>query len=73
MTADKVQTSITLDEELLEWVDSVAEGADMSRSAVINFILRIVRDNKQLLSAIIETHIDKEKARLKRFGRLMGL
>ena len=63
MTKEKV--SITLDKEVLAWVDEAAKGTGMSRSEFINFVLSGGRDAKDMFDTMIDKWFDQKKTELK--------
>lgn len=61
----KVKVSIALDEDVLEWVNDVAENLEMSRSEFINMILSGGRDAKELVDKMIDKWFDRKKSEVK--------
>ena len=62
---NKVKVSITLDKEILSWVDEAAQGTDMSRSEFINFVLSGGRDSKEMLDMVIDKWFNQKKTEIK--------
>jgi predicted transcriptional regulator len=61
----KVKISIALDEDVLEWIDEIAENLRMSRSEFINMVLSGGRDARKLVDEIIDKWFDRKKSEIK--------
>jgi predicted transcriptional regulator len=61
----KVKISIALDEDVLEWIDEIAENLRMSRSEFINMVLSGGRDARKLVDEIVDKWFDRKKSEIK--------
>ena len=57
--------SITMDEDVLAWVDKSATGTGMSRSEFINFVLSGGRDSTEMLDMVIDKWANQKVTKLK--------
>lgn len=57
--------SLTLDEDVIKWVDEVARNLRMSRSEFINMVLSGGRDANKLVDEIIDKWFDRQKSEIK--------
>ncbi|MEM3703357.1 MAG: ribbon-helix-helix domain-containing protein [Candidatus Bathyarchaeia archaeon] len=57
--------SLTLDEDIIQWVDEVAEGIGMSRSEFINFVLSGGREASDFIDKLFDKWFNQKKAELK--------
>ena len=56
---------LTLDEDVINWVDEVAENLRMSRSEFINMVLSGGRDARKLVDEIVDKWFDRKKSEIK--------
>jgi len=61
----KAKVSLTLDKEILSWVDKSAQGTNMSRSEFINFVLSGGRDSTEMLDMVIDKWANQKVTKLK--------
>jgi hypothetical protein len=61
----KIIVSLTLDKDVVEWVDKIAESLGMSRSEFVNMILSGGRDANKLVDEIIDKWFDRKKSEIK--------
>ncbi|MEM2104524.1 MAG: ribbon-helix-helix domain-containing protein [Candidatus Bathyarchaeia archaeon] len=62
---EKVKISITLDRDIVEWIDEVAEGVGMSRSEFINFVLSGGREASDFIDKLFDKWFNQKKTELK--------
>lgn len=61
----KKKVLISMDIDVLEWVDEAAQGTSMSRSEFINFVLSGGRDSTEMLDIVIDKWVNQKKTELK--------
>ena len=66
MPQKKKIVSMTLDEDVVEWLDEIAENLDMSRSEFVNMILSGGRDAKNLMDKVVDNWFDQKKTEVDR-------
>lgn len=57
---------ISMEEDVLAWVDETATVIGMSRSEFINFVLSGGRDAKEMLDTVIDKWFDQKKTLYKK-------
>ena len=57
--------SVTLDEDVIQWVDEVSKNLGMSRSEFLNMTLSGGRDARELVDQAIDKWFDKKKTEAK--------
>jgi hypothetical protein len=65
--------SVTLDEDVIQWVDEVSKNLEMSRSEFLNMTLSGGRDANGLVEKVIDSWFDQKKADAKSKLQLTSL
>jgi hypothetical protein len=54
--------SLTLDEDVIVWLDEIAKSLGMSRSEFVNMILSGGKDARNMLDKLVDNWFDRKKA-----------
>ena len=65
MTRKKVKVSLTLDSDVVEWIDKASEGMCMNRSEFVNFVLRGGIDAKEKIESLMTEMLEKQKEKIR--------
>ena len=70
MTRKKVKVSLTLDSDVVEWIDKASEGMGMNRSEFVNFVLRGGIDAKEKIESLMTEMLEKRKEKIRQVVNL---
>jgi len=66
----KVKVSLTLDSDVVEWIDKASEGMGMNRSEFVNFVLRGGIDAKEKIESLMTEMLEKRKEKIRQVVNL---